>query len=947
MKMRKAASLAFHEADCSLALRRAIESGPRPFRNYEIGETVYFWRIGMGPTRKPAPAYWHGPAKVVMTSPPTTVWVSYQGTLVKASPERLRKASEEEMTTLSGWIDALAETRQAFEQEPKRGFLDLSNDPLPDEMLQRQEEGQENEEQDKEEEEPWQGPLLPVERRLRGKVRVREEDEPEGERGVPMDQELQELFDQAGIQADPGIPPPDLEEINTGTKRDHPGEGEEERATERDVEPASKRSRLEYLEIYMLKVNNLINARQRKEVQVKALSKKNQECFRKAMEKEVNNNIKTGAYIPLSLEDSAKVRKEQPDKIMESRYVNTAKPLEPIDIDPAKQEGLLLDWDTLEPCKAKSRHVMKGFSEDGAEYLDSTTPQVTREGVMMVTQIIATSQWRLGFLDFTQAFHSGDAIQRTIFAEQPREGVPGLAPGQLIRLLKTCYGLTDGPFAWFNHIKRVIVEDLGYTQSIADPCIFMLHTGQGTTKKLRGIIGLATDDMIHGGDELHQDKMSEINKRYKLGKFQFDEGKFTGKMFRKDPDGSIFVWQPNYAESINRIDISKEKKKHRYTLCDEQEISLLRTALGALSWLAKETRPDLSGRVALLQQSMPHPRIQDLVEANLIIADAKKFSQSGVRFMPIQPQHLRVGVISDASWGNAKEEHAIEEDSRDYWEETPQHWIRNHVQPRQTLFHPGSTIDGPDIHHLKEKRQTIFENGEPIDDLWTQGNNMRTLSGGQWKGKTVFSKQPPGETLHHENINELFLKMLNTSSQGGLITMFYDQRLEEKEEPQMISLASWKSTRLKRKTVNTLSAECQSMINAVGNAHWFRFLLLEIYGHSLTQEDWENQLMSIPYVAVTDSKSLFDCLNKLVCTYTQTTDKRTAIDIAILKDDMKKSGGHARWVEGSNMLCDSLTKRMKGSFLRAVADKGFWTLNLKGHQQQKSEFDLLLLQIRG
>ena len=83
------------------------------------------------------------------------------------------------------------------------------------------------------------------------------------------------------------------------------------------------------------------------------------------------------------------MRKEQPEKIMESRYVNTAKPLEPIDLDSAKQEGLLLDWDTLEPCKAKSRHVMKGFSEDGAEYLDSTTPQVTREGVMMVTQIIS------------------------------------------------------------------------------------------------------------------------------------------------------------------------------------------------------------------------------------------------------------------------------------------------------------------------------------------------------------------------------------------------------------------------------------------------------------------------------------------------------------------------------------------------------------------------------
>ena len=56
-------------------------------------------------------------------------------------------------------------------------------------------------------------------------------------------------------------------------------------------------------------------------------------------------------------------------------------------------------------------------------------------------------------------------------------------------------------------------------------------------------------------------------------------------------------------------------------------------------------------------------------------------------------------------------------------------------------------------------------------------------------------------------------------------------------------------------------------------------------------------------------------MNKLVCSYTQTEDKRTAIDIAILKGDLEKSGGHARWVVGNNMVADALTKRMRGDFL--------------------------------
>ena len=199
------------------------------------------------------------------------------------------------MTTLSGWIDALVETRQEFEKEPKRGFLDLSGDPIPEEISRDQ--GQLPGGDDMEdEEEPWQGPLPLVERRLRGKVRVREEEVP-GEEANDMDQELQDLFEREGIHDEEGEPESgDREETNTGMKREYP----EEEAThlEERIEPASKRSRTEYLEIYMLKVNNLINARQRKEVQVRALSKKNQECFRKAMEKEVNNNIKTGAYAP-------------------------------------------------------------------------------------------------------------------------------------------------------------------------------------------------------------------------------------------------------------------------------------------------------------------------------------------------------------------------------------------------------------------------------------------------------------------------------------------------------------------------------------------------------------------------------------------------------------------------------------------------------------------------
>ena len=94
---------------------------------------------------------------------------------------------------------------------------------------------------------------------------------------------------------------------------------------------------------------------------------------------------------------------------------------------------------------------------------------------------------------------------------------------------KTCYGLLHRPMAWFKHLRRVLTKELGYTQSVADPCIYYLHQdGAHGWDSLEGIISVATDDMLHGGNARHQAKMEYLNTKYKLGKFQYGEGRFTG-----------------------------------------------------------------------------------------------------------------------------------------------------------------------------------------------------------------------------------------------------------------------------------------------------------------------------------------------------------------------------------------------------------------------------------
>ena len=603
MKMRRAAAEAFLEADANEALRRAISTGPRPMQDYDIGEMIYFYRMGADKAKKFALGYWCGPARIMMIDQPSTIWASYRGTLVKAAPERVRRASLEENLGLSGWPSDLVKNKHDPCTDPKKGYIDLSEHPLPSEVeLQdgEDEDGYEPsiraDEEDEDVSRKRSGPPLgprPTRRYYGKQVQDIDDyfrDEPTST-SVRLPAEPQgppELRHQADLPV-PDSEPRDQDGKESGTKREHGDEG----LIGEELERPSKRSRAEYLELYHMKVENLLKQRQRKEIRLQELNKKNHDCFLKAINKEIQNNIEAGAYRILDDKESAAIRQQCPEKIMESRFVSTAKPLEPQEVQQAEETGLLLDWNSEEACKAKARHVMKGFSEDESSTIEATTPQVTREGALMVAQMIASYKWRLGFLDFTQAFMSGDPIQRTIYAAQPREGIPGLTPGQLLKLEKVCYGLVDGPYAWFQHLNKMLTKELKYQQSIADPCIyFQLRQVQGPDgnwhQKLGGIIAVATDDLLHGGDAEHLKCMEEIQRRYKLGKYQFDQGKFTGKQFTTLDDGSILINQVQYTkEKLIEIQLDKIRKRQRYSFCNDKEISQLRASVGALSWLSK------------------------------------------------------------------------------------------------------------------------------------------------------------------------------------------------------------------------------------------------------------------------------------------------------------------------------------------------------------------------
>ena len=180
------------------------------------------------------------------------------------------------------------------------------------------------------------------------------------------------------------------------------------------------------------------------------------------------------------------------------------------------------------------------------------------------------------------------------------------------------------------------------------------------------------------------------------------------------------------------------------------------------------------------------------------------------------------------------------------------------------------------------------------------------------------------------------------SSQAGFLIFFYDGRMETGDGDYPISLVQWRSFKLKRNTVNTLSAECQAMVAGVGGVHWQRLLVQEARGRRPDSSNWESILGEIPFVAVTDSKSLYDTIAKVSNTSSHVEDKRTAIDVTILKDDLRRTQGQVRWIPGDFMIADALTKRMNAQVLRNVMLHGRWSLCEQGCRDLRHRQILLL-----
>ena len=263
---------------------------------------------------------------------------------------------------------------------------------------------------------------------------------------------------------------------------------------------------------------------------------------------------------------------------MKSRLLHVAKPID--DITQFDSSQILHHGSEEQPCKAKSRWIVRGDRDPDLFSVESTSPVVARDSLFLGLQVISSHQWPLHFADFSQAFMQGGEISRKepLYCEIPCDQIDGIEPGSLVVVLKTVYGLTDAPYQWNQHLDHAL-RSLGYKPSILDACLYMLHKDDS----LQGVIMLATDDLISGGTQEHWSRMNQLKEKYRFGKWDFDKGRFCGKDISRQKDGVIKISQEYYADLKCQSRIKVPKGVSDDQPCTAEQVKELRSYVGALS----------------------------------------------------------------------------------------------------------------------------------------------------------------------------------------------------------------------------------------------------------------------------------------------------------------------------------------------------------------------------
>ena len=363
-----------------------------------------------------------------------------------------------------------------------------------------------------------------------------------------------------------------------------------------------------------------------KEIPFSKIPPKDRGLFNDAEGKEWQSWLDYDAVEILSEKDSQKIISDKPQRVLRSRFVYRD-----------KHAGLVDEAGNKLAVKAKARLCVQGQHcpdcSSGEVRVDAPTIQ---HGTLMLYLHLTISfgwlkHWRNG--DISSAFLQGaESKGEPLYMRAPDKGLPGVGSNQLLRLKRPVYGRPDAPRAWYEQLSSFIMNDMGFERSIIDPAFFIHRNKNGEPN---GLLVLHVDDLMvsTSGEKEVEEKVKLLCERFPFGEWENVKDKPGGTTYcgkeivveEHEGEEVIRLRQRGFVDGrLDLIPLDKERRSHPESKATPEEISDFRSVLGALQWLATQSRPDISFSVNQLQKRVNCLEVKDLEVANQIVRIVKK-----------------------------------------------------------------------------------------------------------------------------------------------------------------------------------------------------------------------------------------------------------------------------------------------------------------------------------
>ena len=278
----------------------------------------------------------------------------------------------------------------------------------------------------------------------------------------------------------------------------------------------------------------------------------------------------------------------------------------------------------------KARFVVRGFSQvKGQDYTESYSATLRATSFRLLMALAAGEKLKCEHFDVKNAF-TQSSIDNEIYVQPPKgfetKGKDDMP--QVLKLVKSLYGTKQASRLWQMKLRDHLVNHMGFTCSLTDPCLFVKRDDKGGVM----ILGVYVDDIILA----HKNSDLDWFIREFTGPNGFDAkhlGKlswFLGMACDQHEDCSVSISQELYiAKLLDRFCPAKKATLQKRAMPCASPLSFqkLRPAandlerekasrlpylqlIGSLLYLSCMTRPDISYHMSILCSFMHDPTVE-------------------------------------------------------------------------------------------------------------------------------------------------------------------------------------------------------------------------------------------------------------------------------------------------------------------------------------------------